>query len=155
MDSPFGRIRVVCDDDALVAIQLHSDRVQPDPEWQFAEDLDCEATRQLRDYFEGKRREFTMVLRMEGTPFQKKVWQALEEIPYGTTVAYSDIAKKIGKPNAVRAVGTANGQNPIPIVVPCHRVIGRDGKLRGYGGGIDLKQQLLEFEGAAPLQLGV
>jgi len=112
-----------------------------------------EAARQLRAYFAGALREFQLPLDMEGTDFQKRVWRQLTTIPYGETRSYRQIATAIGSPNAVRAVGAANGANPIAIVVPCHRVIGAGGKLVGYGGGLPLKRRLLELEGAATLAL--
>ena len=113
-----------------------------------------EAVRQLRAYFAGQLRRFDLPLDMRGTPFQLLVWRELERIPYGETRSYSQIAAAIGAPRAVRAVGAANGANPIPIVVPCHRVIGAGGKLVGYGGGLPLKKRLLELEGARALPLG-
>jgi methylated-DNA-[protein]-cysteine S-methyltransferase len=102
---------------------------------------------QLREYFEGRRRSFTVPLAPQGTPFQLAVWNALLEVPYGDTVSYGQIAERIGKPSAVRAVGAANGANPIPVIIPCHRVIGSNGSLTGYGGGIERKQWLLALEG--------
>lgn len=104
---------------------------------------------ELNEYFAGRRKKFTFTLAPEGTVFQQKVWQAVYEIPFGQVTTYQAIAKKIKKPNAVRAVGHANGRNPITLVIPCHRVIGSNGDLCGYGGGLDLKKQLLEFEGVA------
>jgi methylated-DNA-[protein]-cysteine S-methyltransferase len=112
-----------------------------------------EAVRQLRAYFAGDLRTFHLTLDMQGTGFQKRVWQQLETIQYGETRSYSQIAAAIGAPAAVRAVGAANGANPIPIVVPCHRVIGSSGKLVGYGGGLPLKKRLLELEGAVAMRL--
>jgi methylated-DNA-[protein]-cysteine S-methyltransferase len=106
-----------------------------------------EAVRQLRAYFAGSLRQFTIPLDPQGTAFQKRVWSELERIPFGEVRSYSQIAHAIGAPRAVRAVGAANGANPIAIVVPCHRVIGANGKLVGYGGGLPLKQRLLELEG--------
>jgi methylated-DNA-[protein]-cysteine S-methyltransferase len=105
------------------------------------------AGRQLRDYFEGHLRQFDLPLDLQGTDFQKRVWTQLETIPYGDIRSYAQIAGSIGSPKAVRAVGAANGANPIPIVIPCHRVIGSSGKLVGYGGGLPLKKRLLEIEG--------
>lgn len=102
---------------------------------------------QLTEYFAGKRRSFDLELAPHGTPFQLRVWQALREIPYGATISYADLARRIGQPSAMRAVGAANGRNPIPIVVPCHRVIGKDGTLTGFGGGLPCKQALLALEG--------
>jgi methylated-DNA-[protein]-cysteine S-methyltransferase len=106
-----------------------------------------EAVRQLGEYFAGNRREFDLPLRMHGTEFQRRVWRALTEIPFGETRSYGELAKHIGNPNASRAVGLANGRNPVSIVVPCHRVIGADGSLTGYGGGVERKQWLLAHEG--------
>ena len=113
-----------------------------------------QAVRQLRAYFAGQLRRFDLPLDMQGTTFQLRVWRELERIPYGETRSYSQIAAAIGAPRAVRAVGAANGANPIPIVVPCHRVIGASGKLVGYGGGLPLKKRLLELEGTRALPLG-
>src|SRR5450755_4374488 len=113
-----------------------------------------EAARQLRAYFTGQLRRFDLPLDLQGTDFQLRVWRELERIPYGETRSYMQIAGAIGTPRAVRAVGAANGANPIPIVVPCHRVIGASGKLVGYGGGLPLKKRLLELEGARALPLG-
>jgi O-6-methylguanine DNA methyltransferase len=111
-----------------------------------------EAVRQLEAYFRGELREFQLPLDFEGTDFQKRVWRQLQTIPYGQTRSYSEIAQAIGRPRAVRAVGAANGANPIAIVVPCHRVIGANGTLVGYGGGLPLKKRLLELEGAVAWQ---
>lgn len=105
-----------------------------------------EAIKQLEEYFEGKRNFFDLPLNPEGTEFQKKVWNALKEIPFGETRSYGEIAKKIGNEKAARAVGMANNRNPISIIIPCHRVIGANGKLVGYGGGLDIKEKLLEVE---------
>ena len=101
---------------------------------------------QIAEYLGGQRREFDLPLDLRGTEFQRRVWAAVAGIPYGETRAYADIARTIGKPRAVRAVGAANGANPLPLVVPCHRVLGSDGSLTGYGGGLDVKQELLEME---------
>ncbi|MET1247220.1 methylated-DNA--[protein]-cysteine S-methyltransferase [Sporolactobacillus sp. STCC-11] len=106
----------------------------------------AEAARQLRDYFHGDRKTFTVKLLMKGTEFQRKVWTALAAIPYGETRSYKDIAREVKNPKGVRAIGMANNRNPIPIIVPCHRVIGADGSLVGYGGGLKTKQFLLNFE---------
>jgi methylated-DNA-[protein]-cysteine S-methyltransferase len=113
-----------------------------------AHPLLVEAERQLGEYFAGSRRRFDLKLDPEGTAFQKKVWQALLTIPFGETRSYGQIARQVGSPNAVRAVGAANGRNPISIVTPCHRVIGSTGKLTGFGGGLDAKAYLLALEGA-------
>ncbi|MDR8390109.1 methylated-DNA--[protein]-cysteine S-methyltransferase [Aliifodinibius sp. S!AR15-10] len=103
---------------------------------------------QLREYFEGKRKTFDLPLQPEGTEFQQRVWKVLSNIPYGTTITYQELAEKLGNPDSIRAAGRANGQNPLPIVIPCHRVIGANGKLVGYSGGIDRKKWLLKYEGA-------
>jgi O-6-methylguanine DNA methyltransferase len=105
-------------------------------------------TRELNEYFAGKRRDFTFPLDLRGTPFQLSCWRALLDIPYGETRSYADIARAVGRPQGFRAVGMANNRNPIAIVVPCHRVIASDGTLCGYGGGLDIKRKLLELEGA-------
>jgi methylated-DNA-[protein]-cysteine S-methyltransferase len=114
-----------------------------------------EAANELRAYFAGKLRIFRIPLNMQGTDFQKSVWSQLRKIPYGETRSYSQIAEAIGRPKAVRAVGTANGSNPVAIIVPCHRVIGSSGKLTGYGGGLPLKKRLLELEGAWSMGLAL
>ncbi len=112
-----------------------------------------EAREQLLEYFDGDRRHFDLPLAPQGTPFQLKVWTTLVQIPWGATWSYLDLATRIGDPKATRAVGAANGRNPLPIVLPCHRVIGADGSLTGFGGGLPLKRFLLAHEGALPAQL--
>jgi methylated-DNA-[protein]-cysteine S-methyltransferase len=107
-----------------------------------------EAARQLSDYFDGTRKSFSVPLDLVGTPFQMKAWYALADIPYGTTVSYADQARRIGHPTAIRAVGAANGRNPVAIFLPCHRIIGSDGSLTGFGGGLERKRYLLEHEAA-------
>jgi O-6-methylguanine DNA methyltransferase len=136
---------------AIVAIDLHPGNEAP-PESEPAGARHQDFERQLTEYLEGKRRAFALPLRLEGSDFQKEVWEAVARIPYGRTASYGEIALLIGKPKASRAVGAANGANPIPIVIPCHRVIGADGSLTGYGGGIALKTRFLALEGilAAP-----
>lgn len=108
-----------------------------------------DAVRQLEEYFSRERREFSVRLAPRGTPFQLEVWRRLLEIPYGTTISYRELAVRVGNPSATRAVGAANGRNPLPIIIPCHRVIGADGSLTGYGGGLRIKERLLELEGAS------
>jgi methylated-DNA-[protein]-cysteine S-methyltransferase len=132
------------------AIEFHP---QPAPECQRNDrnPLLLEAERQLRAYFAGALREFLLPLDIEGTDFQKRVWGQVSAIPYSETRSYSQIATAIGSPRAVRAVGAANGANPVPIVVPCHRVIGANGKLVGYGGGLAMKKRLLELEGCTTM----
>jgi methylated-DNA-[protein]-cysteine S-methyltransferase len=104
------------------------------------------AAKQLKEYFAGKRADFDLPLAPEGTEFQRTVWRSLQDIPYGETISYGELAKRVGNPKASRAVGAANGQNPIPIVIPCHRVIGANGKLTGFGGGLPTKEKLLALE---------
>jgi methylated-DNA-[protein]-cysteine S-methyltransferase len=136
--------------DALTAIRLPSERQRDDvgrePGWIEQAAPFREAVRQLDEYFAGTRRRFDLPLAPAGTPFQQRVWQGLTEIPYGETISYAELARRIGRPAAVRAVGAANGRNPLAIVVPCHRVIGSDGRLVGYGGGLPVKAALLELE---------
>ena len=121
------------------ALEIRQNRSMPSP-------LQREVDKQMKEYFEGERKEFDLPLRPEGTDFQKKVWNALLEIPFGETRSYQDIANAVGSPKACRAVGMANHQNPIIIVIPCHRVIGKNGKLVGYGGGLSMKEKLLLLE---------
>lgn len=121
-------------------------RRDPEPDWIYNEDPFETARKQLDEYFSGKRKDFDLPLSLSGTDFQVSVLKALLEIPYGETRSYGAIAKRIGRPRAVRAVGAANGRNPIPIVVPCHRVIGSSGDLTGFGGGLDTKEALLRLE---------
>jgi methylated-DNA-[protein]-cysteine S-methyltransferase len=120
------------------------------PRWAQGSAVLAETARQLDEYFAGARRRFDLPLAARGNGFQQRVWDALRRIEYGTTTSYGEIARRIGHPDAARAVGAANGANPIPIVVPCHRVIGADGSLTGFGGGLPLKQWLLQHEGALP-----
>jgi methylated-DNA-[protein]-cysteine S-methyltransferase len=151
MDSPIGPLRLVADDEGLRRICFRQDR-HPRPEdarGTHAPRRLAFARQQLEEYFAGSRRQFDLPLRPLGTPFQRETWQALCAIPYGATWSYADLAQHIGKPRAVRAVGAANGRNPLPIVVPCHRVIGRDGSLVGFGGGLEIKARLLALEGLA------
>jgi methylated-DNA-[protein]-cysteine S-methyltransferase len=148
LPSPLGPLMLVGTRDALTAIHLPSgrDRLEPDPDWSESAAPFREAVRQLDAYFAGTLRQFDLPLAPEGTPFQQHVWSALCDIPYGATISYAALARGIGRPSAVRAVGAANGQNPLAIVIPCHRVIGSDGKLVGYGGGLAAKSALLALE---------
>ncbi|HTS64290.1 MAG TPA: methylated-DNA--[protein]-cysteine S-methyltransferase [Candidatus Acidoferrales bacterium] len=147
------RLRMVARDSGLSTIDFHLSSPIDGLERDDANPLLREAARQLRAYFGGKLREFDIPLNMQGTPFQKKVWEQLVQIPYGETRSYSQVAVAVGAPKAVRAVGAANGSNPVPIIVPCHRVIGSGGDLTGYGGGLPLKKRLLELEGALAMPL--
>ena len=146
--SPIGQLLLESDNGSLVGIEFNAQRDEGES---YGSDAVIDAAEtQLAEYFAGKRRDFDLPLAPEGTAFQKSVWRALEAIPFGQLRSYRDIAEEIGNPAAVRAVGAANGRNPLPIVVPCHRVIGADGSLTGFGGGLDLKRQLLELEGSLP-----
>jgi methylated-DNA-[protein]-cysteine S-methyltransferase len=123
---------------------------RPEASWERSETPFRDALSQLKGYFAGTVRRFDLPLAPEGTAFQQVVWRALQTIPYGETLSYSGLARRIGKPTASRAVGAANGRNPIPIIIPCHRVIGATGSLTGFGGGLSTKRKLLELEGALP-----
>ena len=144
IDSPVGELRLAAEDGFLTELRFGCPADNP-PDSTVEPVLD-EAERQLAEYFRGERKAFDIPLKPKGTPFQMADWEALKEIPYGETVTYGDIARRIGRPKAFRAVGSANHNNPISIIVPCHRVIGAGGKLTGYGGGLDVKQKLLELE---------
>ncbi|MDX1517186.1 MAG: methylated-DNA--[protein]-cysteine S-methyltransferase [Woeseiaceae bacterium] len=148
MNTPIGELLLAGDDDALTMIGFPKGKMRrdPEPDWIFNEKPFTEAVRQLEEYFAGDRKDFDLPLRLDGTEFQLLVLEELRRIPYGETVSYRDIAKRIGRPKAMRAVGAANGRNPIPIVVPCHRVIGASGDLTGFGGGLDTKEALLRLE---------
>jgi methylated-DNA-[protein]-cysteine S-methyltransferase len=148
LDTPIGELLLAGDDDALclVGFPEGSMRKDPEPDWIYKEKPFEAARQQLAEYFAGERREFDLPLKLSGTEFQMSVLRALQQIPYGETTSYSDIAERIGRPKAVRAVGAANGRNPIPIIVPCHRVIGSHGDLTGFGGGLDTKEALLRLE---------
>jgi O-6-methylguanine DNA methyltransferase len=163
MDSAIGPLFLAASFRGVVALEFDArlpgqQSIRPDPRhlreerrgFRFEESprLMQRYSDELEEYFSGKRREFTFPLDLRGTDFQLACWRALLAIPYGETRSYADIARSVGKPNAFRAVGMANNSNPIAIVVPCHRVIASDGKLCGYGGGLDLKRKLLELEGA-------
>ena len=146
-------VRLVTSDSGLRAIDFDLSRPVEGNRYGI-HPIATEAVGQLRAYFAGRLRRFDLPLDLRGTDFQLRVWRELERIPYGETRSYLQIAEAIGAPRAVRAVGAANGANPIPIVVPCHRVIGAGGKLVGYGGGLPLKKRLLQLEGAVALPLG-
>lgn len=155
LDTPIGVLRLSSDGESLIGIDLPAGRRAGNAESDFSSTRSApssllrEATRQLKAYFAGKLREFDLPLSpVHGTDFQRRVWRELEHIPYGETISYAELARRIGQPAASRAVGAANGKNPLPIVVPCHRVIGADGTLTGYGGGLPIKRWLLEHEAA-------
>ena len=144
VDSPIGEILLTAEDGALT--RLYMSPFHLDSAWDHAPAALAEPIRQLAEYFAGERTEFELELRPQGTAFQRAVWALLLEIPYGETTTYGALALSLGDPRKVRAVGLANGRNPISIVVPCHRVIGADGSLTGYGGGLERKRVLLELE---------
>ena len=152
MRSPVGTLTLVATDEGLAAILWENDRPNRVPLNLDAEEHDhpilVETERQLREYFDGRRTEFALTLDLSGTAFQRKVWRALSTIPFGETRSYAEIAKQIGKPTAARAVGAANGRNPVSIVTPCHRVVGSTGQLTGFAGGLEVKARLLGLEGA-------
>lgn len=150
-DSPVGPLLLAADDEALRVIEFPSPRhaTARGEDWREGDNAILrEARRQLDDYFAGRRRAFTLPLGPRGTDFQRTVWHALAGIPYGATISYAQLAQRVGKASAMRAVGAANGRNPLPIVLPCHRVVGSDGSLTGFGGGLPTKRFLLELEGA-------
>jgi methylated-DNA-[protein]-cysteine S-methyltransferase len=145
MESPVGPLVLAGDQDGLRRIEFPN-RHELKPEWRQDPSQFGDVVRQLEAYFAGELRDFDLPLRMEGTPFQLIVWRELQAIPYGETITYGELARRIDNPKGSRAVGLANGANPIPIVVPCHRVIGSNGKLTGFGGGLDTKEKLLTLE---------
>jgi methylated-DNA-[protein]-cysteine S-methyltransferase len=147
-ETPIGELLLAGDSEglAMIGFPKGSMRRDPEPDWIYNEKALAGACQQLGEYFSGKRKEFDLPLRFDGTQFQVSVLKALQDIPYGETVSYGEIARRIGKPKAVRAVGAANGRNPLPIVLPCHRVIGTSGDLTGFGGGLDTKEALLRLE---------
>jgi methylated-DNA-[protein]-cysteine S-methyltransferase len=150
MASPVGKLKLVASDKGLVAILWENDRPNRVRLSDLVEDEQhpvlVETVRELGEYFAGRRKEFSVALDMRGTRFQKDVWEALLAIPFGETRSYGQLAKQLGNPQATRAVGAANGRNPVSIIVPCHRVIGSSGKLTGFAGGLDVKARLLDLE---------
>jgi methylated-DNA-[protein]-cysteine S-methyltransferase len=142
--TPIGWLNIKASDKGVVAIEFNADQAAS----QKMNTVTQQCFEQLSEYFSGVRKVFSVSLDMQGTDFQQQVWQALEQVEFGQTCSYTDIAIGMGSPKAVRAVGAANGRNPVPVIVPCHRVIGRSGKLTGYAGGIDTKAWLLTHEGA-------
>ncbi|MFF9979342.1 methylated-DNA--[protein]-cysteine S-methyltransferase [Streptomyces erythrochromogenes] len=151
VDSPYGPLTLVASDGVLSGLYMTGQRHRPAEE-SFGERVAAgeepfpEVVRQLAAYFAGELTDFDLPLRLEGTEFQRSVWEQLARIPYGETWSYGELAAKLGKPNASRAVGLANGKNPVGIIVPCHRVIGASGSMTGYGGGVERKVRLLAFE---------
>lgn len=148
MECPLGRLLLAADAQGLREIRFPGPDGHAVPgDWTDDDGQLDDVEQQLREYLAGDRREFSLRLAPRGTEFQLRVWEALREIPYGTTVSYGQLARRLGAPGAARAVGLANGSNPIPVVIPCHRVIGADGSLTGYGGGLERKRLLLALEG--------
>ncbi|HET6793587.1 MAG TPA: methylated-DNA--[protein]-cysteine S-methyltransferase [Acidimicrobiales bacterium] len=157
IDTPVGTLTLEGDDEALTYIGLPDEAeavtgsgAQPVSGPVDADDLPAPvaaAAAQLKEYFAGQRDSFDIPLKLKGTDFQREVWLALAEIPYGTTISYADLARAVGRPRAFRAVGQANGANPLPIVLPCHRVVASGGRIGGYGGGLTMKRRLLDLEG--------
>jgi methylated-DNA-[protein]-cysteine S-methyltransferase len=148
IETPIGPLLLSADDSGLRHLDFASGKrsARPDPSWQENPAALKEVVRQLRAYFAGDLQAFDLPLAPQGTAFQQKVWRKLRGIPYGETISYGELARRIGNPNASRAVGLANGSNPISIIIPCHRVIGSNGKLTGYGGGLPIKEKLLALE---------
>ena len=146
--SPVGSLLLTGDESGLHSVTFGGERAArpPRPDWREDPEPLAEAMRQLEAYFAGELRRFDLALNPTGTPFQLQVWRELEKIPYGGMISYGELARRIGKPDAPRAVGLANGANPIPIIIPCHRVVGSTGKLTGYGGGLEIKEKLLALE---------
>lgn len=143
MDSPLGSLTLAEEKGRLRHLSLGK---APQPQWREVESLQCPVVEQLQEYFAGRRTQFDLELDPQGTPFQREVWAALLKIPYGETSSYGRLAQELGRAGAARAVGAANGSNPIAIVIPCHRVIGASGKLTGYAYGLEAKSILLELE---------
>jgi methylated-DNA-[protein]-cysteine S-methyltransferase len=148
LDSPVGALFLTSDGEAITELfmEKHTGGPKPIGDWLRDDKLFREAANQLRAYFAGELTEFELPIATGGAPFQQRVWAELQKIPYGSTISYGELARRLGNPKAARAVGAANGDNPISIIIPCHRVIGSNGKLTGYGGGIERKKFLLEFE---------
>lgn len=144
LDTPIGILRLFSDDKSLKKIQFSKGK----PVFFSNNPILLSASDQLTAYFTGHRRKFDLPLDPDGTGFQRRVWSALQQIPYGSTVTYRQLSERLGDPQALRAVGKANGSNPIPVIIPCHRVIGADNRLVGYSGGIERKKWLLKHEGA-------
>ena len=152
IDTPIGTVLLAGDGERLTRIHFQSGPrpLRPRPQWIATARPFANAVAQLNAYFAGRRTRFDLPLSPAGTEFQRQVWQALRSIPYGETISYGELARRVGNPRASRAVGLANGANPLPIVVPCHRVIGANATLTGFGGGLPIKRALLDLEGALP-----
>jgi methylated-DNA-[protein]-cysteine S-methyltransferase len=148
IDSPIGELLLAGDGETLQVLSMQGGRhpARIPSGWTRSEEPFARARIQLAEYFDGRRRRFEIPLAPGGTPFELEVWRALEAIPYGETISYGELASRIGRPDAPRAVGAANGRNPIAVIIPCHRVVGADGSLTGYGGGLERKRLLLDLE---------
>jgi methylated-DNA-[protein]-cysteine S-methyltransferase len=146
IDTPIGRLVLECDGDVLVGVWLPHERRHGRRDVDDVPPVLKETATQFEEYFAGERAEFDVPMELDGTPFQREVWTELTRIPYGETISYGELARRVGRPNGPRAVGQANGRNPIPIIVPCHRVLASNG-IGGYGGGIKVKRALLAVEG--------
>jgi methylated-DNA-[protein]-cysteine S-methyltransferase len=145
--SPIGDLLLTSDGEALTGLHMDTaDGFTIDPEWEEDATVFADAAKQLAAYFAGELKAFDLPLALAGTPFQKRVWAELRRIPFGETISYLELARRVGNPKASRAVGSANGQNPVAVIVPCHRVIASDGTLGGFGGGLDRKEWLLNHE---------
>lgn len=151
--SPVGSLVLISNKSALIGIEFENEKVENLPNKPLKDNHPIlkKAEKQLIEYFAGNRKEFDIPLKLEGTDFQKKVWQELTKIPFGKTISYQELAEKMGNKNKARAVGNANGKNPIPIIIPCHRVIEKNGKLGGFGGGLKIKKFLLQLENSLKL----
>ncbi len=154
MTSPIGELLLVGNDQALYRLHMQSGPrpAAIDPHWERSAQPFADVALQLDEYFAGARKAFDVPLELEGNPFEVAVWRTLQEIPYGETISYGELARRVGDPGAARAVGLANARNPVAVIVPCHRVIGADGSLTGFGGGLERKRLLLDLEsGVLPL----
>lgn len=149
--SPRGRILLVADDRALTGVYFAGQKYRPciDKQWKHADRHEplCQAKRELSEYFDGKRTRFTVKVAPQGTPFQRAVWKSIGSVEFGQTIAYAELARRAGRPGSARAAGAATGRNPISIIVPCHRIVGSNGSLTGYAGGLAKKRALLVLEG--------
>ena len=146
MQSPLGELLLTAEDGVLTGLYMPAEAHEPPPGAERGDRGFATVRRQLEEYFAGRRRAFDVVLAPPGTAFQQRVWDELQRIDYGQTISYAELAARIGRPTAIRAAGAANGANPISILIPCHRVIGSDGSLTGYGGGLEAKRALLDLE---------
>lgn len=148
ISSPVGPLEIIAEEDAIVAVNFSNDKIDPVLD---LSTIVLQCAQELKEYFDGHRKTFDVPLKLKGTEFQEAVWKELLNIPYGKTISYAQLSIKIGDLKAIRAVGAANGKNKIPVIIPCHRVIGSDGNLTGYAGGMDRKKWLLQHEGAIPV----